>query len=264
MRLNVRGSIKMQRMVTAIALGAVMLAAVPAAGETVKLVSGPDQPFSGPNLPGGGMIAQRVEAAYAAIGHEAGIDFMSWKRVEKAVQDGRATAGFAYYETAERRETYAFSDPINVLQEKIAVRPEDAGEFSSYSALHGDRTCYPLGWSFGSSRLNRMIEDGKVARNSPYDFSACLKQLNAGRIDFLVIDELAGRYHAEQVLGSADKLHFEELILSESGQHLIFDRDGADTEAEIARINEGIAAIRESGAYDEIARDFRRQIGTTE
>jgi polar amino acid transport system substrate-binding protein len=243
------------RLTTCLSLvAAVGLALAPAASAApVKLVTGNAyKPFTDAELEAGGLVTKLVEAVYDEAGRDTEVAFTSWARAEKRVLDGEARATFPHVKTEPRLDKFAYSDPIFVADYVPVVRPEDAGAYTSLSAMKGGHTCLPYEWSFGLDKLDRWARTDALKVERPDAMPTCYKLLGAGRVDFIIAEAPTVPFDARAALGSADAVHREDFVATTAKLHVMFDKDGATTPSEVEHFNDALAALKESGRYDEI------------
>ena len=88
------------------------LACAPARADTVALATGEYPPLSGAAEPGGGLLAQVVVAAYAAVGVTVQLSYLPWQRGYNETLAGTYTGSFPYVKNAEREALYLYSNPM--------------------------------------------------------------------------------------------------------------------------------------------------------
>ena len=223
--------------------------------EPLHLVTGNDYaPYTGEDLPRGGMVTEIVRRAYAAVDTPVRIAFLPWKRGAAAVRSGEAHATFPYVKTEARQETFVFSDPVFTARQRPIVRPADAGSIQSFADLHGKVTCLPIGWSFGVPRLAEMQKAKEILLRRPARMKQCYQGLIDGEVDFLVQEENLARAAARRHLGGADRVHLESFVVDALVLRMMFAKDAAHVATAIARFERGLRRLRDSGAYAAIVR----------
>jgi len=239
----------------AVAIG---LAIAPGAqAAPVKLVTGNGyKPFTDAKLEAGGLVTKLVEAVYDEAGRRTEVAFTSWKRAEHRVLQGEARATFPHVKTESRLKKFAYSDPIFASDYVPVVRPEDAGTYTSISAMKGGHTCLPYEWSFGVDKLDQWARTDALKVERPDAMPTCYKLLAAGRVDFIFAEAPTVPFDARAALGSADKVHREDFVATTAKLHVMFDKDGATTPSEVEQFNEALAALKESGRYAEIVESY--------
>ena len=223
----------------------------------VKLVTGSDyKPFTDDGLEAGGLVTKLVKAVYDEAGRETEVAFTSWARAEHRVLNGEARATFPHVKTKPRLKKFAYSDPIFIADYVPVVRPENAGTYTTLSAMKGGQTCLPYEWSFGVEKLDEWAKTGELEVRSPNAMPTCYKLLGAGRVDFIFAEAPTVPFDARGALGSAAEVHREDFVANKAKLHVMFDKDGASTPAHVDQFNEALAALKESGRYERIVSDY--------
>lgn len=237
---------------------AVGLAFAPSASAApVKLVTGNGyKPFTDAELEDGGLVTKLVKEVYDEAGRASEVAFTSWKRAEHRVLEGEARATFPHVKTDPRLKKFTYSDPIFVSDYVPVVRPEDAGTYTSLSAMKGGHTCLPYEWSFGIEKLDKWARTDALKVERPDTMTTCYKLLGAERVDFIVAEAPTVPFDARDALGSADKVHREDFVATTAKLHVMFDKGGASTPSEVDQFNEALAALKESGRYREIVNAY--------
>lgn len=223
-----------------------------AQAEPVKLVTGNGyKPFTDNSLKDGGVATDIVRHIYKNMGHEVSIDFKPWKRGAALVKQGKRVATFPYVKNEERSKNYHFSKPFMSPALSPMVLKENAGMINSIEDFKGKTGCLPTGWSTGSDEFAKMKENGEVKMISARAVKHCFRMLKAGRVGFVPTEVPNGLFAAKQVLGSSDKVHVEDYILSRSHLHLMFAKNEKGKQA-AQEFNQGLKNIKESGEFEKI------------
>jgi len=221
--------------------------------DTVKLATGNEyKPFTDETLPAGGLVTDIVRTAYESGGHKVEIDFIPWKRGERAVQRGRVVATFPYVKTEERLKKYTYSDPVFVSRVIPIVKKENKNSIETFKDMEGKKSCYPVGWNTGVDRIDEMYKDGRVEVNRARDMKSCYKMLERGRIDFVAAEKATAVLDIKNTFGSLKGFHFEKFVAGTTDLHLIFDKGGETTPAEVKKFNELLSEIESDGTYENI------------
>jgi len=164
-----------------------LLAAAPAAAAGLRLVTGTDYPpYAGPDLPHGGMATELVLAAFEAAGRPVEpVEFLPWKRGYQAVLDGQFDATFPHVDTAPRRRTMLFSEPLYHVEIWPVFRADRMHSYTGPDSLIGLTLCQPVGYA-PPTVLLQMIDAGLLRLVQPATISLCARQLLAGRVDLLI------------------------------------------------------------------------------
>lgn len=237
--------------------GAMVLALLWPAGamaQTVALVTGPNYaPFTGEQLPEGGMATELVRAVYKAEGQDATIVFQPWKRGAEGTAKGEFFATFPYVRSAEREQEYLFSASMFDVRQLVYVPADSTLKFDTAADFKGKTACAPLG-SAPPPEIKSMIDAGDVKVQSPADMNGCFRVLAAGRVDFYIINEFNGRAALKELGITPDQVRAEPKPFAETSQYLIIGKGTPGAAAGIVRFNDGLTKVRASGDYDRIVR----------
>lgn len=220
--------------------------------ENLRLVSGDDYaPFTGEELPGGGMLSQVVQAALAERDIASTLDWRPWNRGYLMTLQGEYDATFPYVHTAEREREYVYSEPLFVAEQHLFSRAGEVFEPDDLAVLAGTRICYPLGWQ-PPAAIQRLVEAGRLIRHSPTGLDECAKLLLLNRDDFFVSDLRLGQAALRATGEPLSRFRRSLKIFSSSALHLIVPRQHPRAEAIIASFNRGLASLRATGKYQQI------------
>lgn len=245
-----------KKVIVSLALAAGLFAnaapATQAGAAELNLVTGEDYaPYTGAQLPRGGLMTEVVRVAYAAAGDTAVIAFQPWLRGLSGMAAGRFDAAFPYRRTPEREKHFLYSQPLRTVAVRPMVLRDAPWQAKTLDDLEGRRYCLPLGYAL-TNGIRRLTEAGRIHRSQPDAMRRCLQMLDAGRIDFVPMDPDRGLWFARDVLGDDKAVRFETLLLSQASLHVIFPLGNLKSLDRLNRFNEGLARIRADGRYDSI------------
>lgn len=220
--------------------------------QSLRLVSGDDYaPFTGEQLPGGGMLSQLVQAALGERDIASTLAWRPWNRGYQMTLQGEYDATFPYMRTAEREREFAYSEPLFVAQQHLFSRAGEVFEADNLTALLGTRMCYPLGWQ-PPAAIQQLLEAGRLTRQSPPGLEECAKLLLLNRDDFFIADLRLGDAALRATGAPLSRFRRSARVFSSSALHLIVPRQHPRAEEILARFNEGLASLRASGKYQQI------------
>jgi polar amino acid transport system substrate-binding protein len=230
-----------------------LLAAVPAGAAGLRLVTGTDYPpYSGPDLPQGGMATELVLAAFEAAGRPVEpIEFLPWKRGYQAVLDGGFDATFPYVATPDRKRAMIFSTSIYDVQIWPVFRSDRMRPYTGPDSLIGLTLCQPVGYA-PPTELLQMIDAGLLRLAQPATMSLCARQLLAGRVDLLVNSPalfnmiVRSEWHDGPVPMMADR------PVADNPLFLLADRKNPKGPEIMAAFAKGFGLLRASGRYQAI------------
>lgn len=253
--------------------GVALLLAMPTAGQALErgaepapapytgldLVTGGDYaPFTGEELPGGGLVTDLARRAFAMSGRRYDVRFMPWRRGYDGVVAGRFLATFPYVRTPEREQEVLFSDPVIEVRQFVYMSNRTAMAFDGrlvsgprgLEGFHGRTVCQPVGYAL-PPELETLVGQGQLARQTPSDLGACVRMVATGRADALVIDE----YSAAAAIarsGLADDIRVSQHPYAVVTFHLVIGRATPGAETTLAAFNDGLKALKAQGVYREL------------
>ncbi len=252
------------RTAPAATLAAAVAVLVGASGATaqdapLRFVTGNDfGDFSGEALEEGGMAAQLVREALAAVGDEVEMTFEDWQPGYDAALAGEWDGAFPWYHLPERDVGFVFSDSIYELVERVfhLEGDPDLPDIRGAEDLAGLNLCYPAGWG-APVAIQAMFEDGTLQRTEPGDMSRCFDLLANEQVDAVLSPQLQGyeTVEAHPTLDAFDVSTASWEVRINTLSVLVPKALGRDVAcARVARLNAGLAAARANGLYDAVAR----------
>ncbi|MFG1496498.1 transporter substrate-binding domain-containing protein [Saccharospirillum sp. HFRX-1] len=232
-----------------------VMALTVAARAEVRLVTGNDYPpFTDQSLPDGGLSSRLVQAAFAATGETVDIRFQPWLRGYRATLNGDFDATFPYVHTDQREAEMQFSDPFMNVDTVIISRASQPLDYQSVESLRGMALCRAQGWG-----LPAVIRDGIAAGiiqvvDAP-QYTSCFRMLLAGRVDFLLSNNLQWEVQAQVNQLNPDAFHLAKTPVQRSRHYLIAAKTPAG-EAIIEQFNTGLARLKDNGDYGRLVRDY--------
>ncbi len=149
--------------------------------------------------------------------------------------------------TDDRDQTIDFSDPYYSSDQSIVVREGEAGDYSQLSDLSGIAVGAQSGTTGEGVVQDQLIANGHIDENQYRAFDnyvLAVQALENGDVDAVVIDEPVGTTFADQRA-------VEVAFVYETGEQFGFGVRDGDDDLQTA-LNDGLAAVRESGQYQEI------------
>lgn len=220
---------------------------------SLALVTGNDYaPFSGEDLPQGGMMTEMVARAFKAVGLSYDMRFVPWKRGYDGVLAGKYVGTFPYIRTPERERDVLFSDPVMEVRQLVYISAKSSMEFRSPADFEGRVVCAPVGYAL-LPELQAMASAGQLSRESAADLPSCVRMVATGRVDAFVIDEHTGRAAVAKA-GAKDSIRIAERPFSQVGLHLIVSKTNPEAAALLAAFNTGLKKVKETGEFREIMR----------
>ena len=231
--------------------------------QDLRLVSGEDYaPFAGSNLPGGGMLTQIVQAAFAQQDISTTVTWLPWKRGYLETSQGKYPATFPYVRTPEREQEFLYSAPIFTFNQRLYSRAGEVYEPDNLPALQGKRFCYPLGWQ-PPTAIQQMLDSGELTAHNPKTLAACAEFLLLDRDDFFLANAVLANMVLRQMGEQALALRTSESSFPTNTLHLLVSRNYPQANSLIERFNQGLASLFESNQYQQLIELYLQQRETS-
>ncbi len=235
--------------------------------ETIEVMTAGDyQPFTDQNWDNGGMLTEVVDAALSDAPGTPGysIDWINdWAaHIDPLLRRHKYDMGFPWFkpdcsqpenlsEDDRKRCEFYFSESLFDMLIILFKRTDDQTVLSQDTDLHGKRLCRPAGY-FTFDLTNRGLIPGQtIELETPQSVADCFHKLVDGEIDYVTMNQFTGQSTIKE-FGYGDLVKASENLADALGLHLIIHRDHPDAEAMLEKFDEGLAALKESGRYDEI------------
>ncbi|MEX6500483.1 substrate-binding periplasmic protein [Pseudomonas zhanjiangensis] len=241
----------MRKQVVAVWLASLLLANG-AAAEPLRLVTGDGYaPFTGRDLPGGGLLTQLVEQALAQqrIGNR--LDWRPWNRGLLMTRQAEYEATFPYVPSPALAEDFLFSEPLLRVRQHLFSLAGQRYEVDDLAALVGKRLCYPLGWQLPEA-IQVMVERRQLTRHAPQGLNECARLLLLGRDDFFIANGPIGAA-ALRATGKPETLFRRSASgFAETSLHLLVSRQHPRAEQVLQTINRSLAQFRTGDGYQRL------------
>jgi len=149
--------------------------------------------------------------------------------------------------------SFHFSDPLMDVPIMLFKRQGSSFDYAVDADIGGARLCRPRGYSVDDlDRTDRRwLSDAVVTLIQPESPEACFEALMAGDVDAVSVDVFLGATKIV-AMGLRGRAVPVDTPLSREQLHVIISKSHWRGTTHLYRINAGLAALRESGAYDEI------------
>lgn len=229
---------------------------VSAFAEELSLVSGEDYaPFTGSDLPGGGMLTQIVQAAFAQQGVSTLLVWQPWKRGYLEASQGKYAATFPYVRTPEREQEFLYSAPIYTFNQRLYSRAGEVYEPDNLSALVDKRLCYPLGWQ-PPPVIQQMIERQQLKLHAPKTLAACAQIVLLQRDDFFLANSMLGDIVLRRMGEQRTGLRTSTTSFPANTLHFLVSRSYPQAAELLQRFNQGLATLQASGEYQQLIEQY--------
>lgn len=230
-------------------------------------------PFTGRNLPEGGMFIDLLQSAMNQIKDQAKGTFayqVSWvndwsAHLNPLLITRAFDAGIPWskpdcnnLQALDRVSQYMcqkffFSDPFYESVTVLFVRNDGSFNFERDEQIAGKTLCRTKGWStYDLDKGGRnWVKDGKVVLMQPQTSEECFRLLDEGTVDAVVIAELTGQAVAATT-GMADRVHAASRPLHIETMHAIIAKTHPSARTMLYYINSSLRRLKDTGAYDAI------------
>lgn len=215
--------------------------------DTVLLATGDYPPLTGEEEPGGGLLSQVVNAAFATQGATVRLVYLPWKRGYSETLSGFYVDTFPYVKNTEREAIFLFSKALFT----DTIRLFGLTNASLPMRWYGKSVCVPLGYSV--QRIQPFVQANAIQLERPSSMANCFQLLQMGRVQAVWSSEIV----AEQVTRSlrASGFQYKPLLSNVDyavDYHLMVPRVHPDAIGVIARFNTGLALVHKTGTYKKI------------
>ena len=231
-----------------------------AQGLNLTLATGDDYPpFTGTELPGGGMAMRLVIRAFEEANVTVReVEWLPWKRGYELTRMGRIDGTFPYGWTRERAAESLYSDPFFPIRDYAWVMRESPFDPQSMDGLRGRTFCRARGYgNFGM--LAELIDQGAIRRETPSTMAKCFRMLAVGRVDFVS----SASSDALNAIGEAGLARTgvvrRNLVLADLSLHFIIGKSHPRAREILDAFNRGLGVLRQSGEMERIAAEFNWQ-----
>lgn len=230
-------------------------------------------PFTGRNLSQGGMVIDLLQEAMNLIKTQAkgGFDYqISWvndwsAHLNPLLITRALDAGVPWSKPECNRpevldkpaqyicQKFFFSDPLYESVTALFVRNDGSFSFDKEEQILGKKICRAKGWStYDLDKGGRnWVKEGKITLMQPPRAEDCFRLLDEGTVDGVVIAELTGLAVAGTV-GMSDRVHAASRPINIETFHVIVAKTHPSARVILYYINNALARLRETGAYDAI------------
>jgi len=148
----------------------------------------------------------------------------------------------------EREETFFVSDPVVENGFYLFHRKDYLFDWRQVSDLDKQRIVGTRGYDYGDA-FQQAEAKGQLRVNRVTSDETAFRQLIAGRVDVFPVDKVVGFDTLHQYFNAADraKLTFHPQPLRLDSLHLLMSREVPGNAELMARFNQGLAQLRESG-----------------
>ena len=197
-----------------------------------------------------GVMVDIINAIGAEEGFTTDIEATQWSALIPSLTSGKIDIiAAAMYATEERAKVVAFSDPVYSYGEGLFVPKDDTTAYATLDDLEGK----VVGAQVGTAYVAPLQANDKLKEIRIYDTIAdIMRDVSLGRIDAGFGDRPIVAYQLSQ--GASDVRLVPDYESTIVGDVAIAVRQ--DEPELLARLNSGIAKIKEAGKLDEIIAEW--------
>lgn len=237
----------------------------PGAAETVRFI-GVDgaAPYSGEDLPGGGIFAEMMRLALGRPGRPAALEVEfapDWAaQLGALLPGGGYDVGFPWVrpdcgapglgaESRARCRSFEFSEPFfEVVLGFYTLRQSDYVGAKSHDALQGARICRPDGMFVGDLEAERLVEPN-VSMVAPASARDCFRALLAGEVNVVTVDSATADETLAALPGAKRRVRELEGLATLRTLHAVAPRGSGPGRRALERLNDGLTRMRGSGEW---------------
>ncbi|WP_143006228.1 substrate-binding periplasmic protein [Limimonas halophila] len=230
-------------------LMAAALAAAPAHGATIRLVTNPWPPVQGPSMPEGGPSPAIIKAAAKAAGHTAEVTFMPWKRAKAMARAGSYDGLLAAWYTEARDRHYAYTQPYYSM--RVGLMAHETFELRRYETLarlRGHRIGVLEGWGYPKP-FKTAAQLDKVRYPNP---EAAVDALLRDRVELVAMVESVFRHHAARMGAEPSAYRMLHPALMTPDLHVALSEKNPEAERLARALTRGLRRIKANGTYARI------------
>jgi polar amino acid transport system substrate-binding protein len=231
----------------------IVLAALPLRAETVTLTTGPDDPpYTDRDRADGGSATRLVMAVFQAMGVQAKLEWLPWRRGYSLTKSGTYQASFPYLKTADRERDFMFSDVLYSADSYIWTRTGETLVAEDPAGFRNRTLCVPQGYHSPLLEvLASMIERGETRLERAESPEKCVQMLGAGRVDALTGPEATITLYTE-TNGLSGKITHGAAPIRQLDFHAVFSKESGGNRQLVERFNRTLRKMKEDGSYAEV------------
>ncbi|MHC4884373.1 MAG: substrate-binding periplasmic protein [Planctomycetota bacterium] len=224
----------------------------------VTLANGEWAPYQSKNLKHSGVASRIVTEAFQEGGVEVTFAYKPWKRGFEEAKAGKLSGTFLWFDKAERRKDFLFSDPVVDITYVFFYRKDKPFAWNTVEDLKGLKIAatkeYTYGEAFEKAEKAKTI---KVERTSK-DIQG-FKKLLAGKVDVFPCEVDTGLELIKKEFSVEDvaKLAWHPLPVKKAPHHLLISKKTAGAEALLKVFNKGLADLKADGRLARYLKESR-------
>lgn len=232
------------------------LACHAAADNYLRLAATEWPPYTSSNLPGSGLAAEIVAAAFRQVGYRVEYVVRPWLRAQRMVQNGELDGmGIAWY-TDERAATMAYSRPFLRTEIVLIKHRDDDTVYDHPDHLNNKHFSVLRGYGY----LN-LVQSESIRTTVLDNLEQSFEMLASKRIDLTLEEKLNAQYRLSFLAPSIRRLiAFAPRPLEVKDLHITISRKHPHYEQIIADFNRGLGQIIADGSYQALLQSYQPRL----
>ena len=222
------------------------------AQEKITIAVGDWPPYLSQDQKHNGIVAHLITDIFSAIGIDATLQFFPWTRAYNETKNGRFSASAIWMEKEERKVDFLYSDPV-LVEEFVFFHKKDTDfDWATISDLTKLSMAGIYAYSYGPE-LDKALSDGEVSIDRVNRPAQNFKKLLKNRIDLFPFELNVGKSILKKQFSKEQQqqiTHHAKPYLN-NFSFVIFPKSLKTSASLMARFNEQLKKIKESGQYDE-------------
>lgn len=222
------------------------------AEEKITLASCEWEPYAGAALKDQGFASEIVKEAFKKSGYSAELVILPWARALKESEEGKYDGLFNAYNSPERAQKFAVSDPY--IESPLVLCALKGFAKDSYSSIKDFE-----GLNFGIVRGydNTAAVDGAdyIKKDTAASDNINMAKLLNKRTDLIVIDKFVAQAELQKIKAEgkySGEIKFLEPPLEIKPVHVMFPKANANHQIIMEAFNQGLKIIKTDGTLQKI------------
>ena len=236
-----------------------MMCGEAAPGDTIRITTGEWIPFSSESLKHTGFTNHVIAEAFKLEGYSVEFTFYPWKRAFEAAKSAEEYHATSYwYPSDERAKDFHYSEPLQV-DDNVFFHLKST-PFPDWETLDDLKKLH-IGAVSGFTYTEEFWEaekSGRLSIDVVNSEESNFRKLMRGRIDTCPTARVVGLRTIRGIFGpeGLEKVTFHPKPLFAVTGHLLVSKKNENAEEIIEAFNRGLAALKESGRYEQFQEDL--------
>ena len=232
-----------------------------AVADELRLTNGEWAPYLGARLPHHGVASRIVEEAFALEGVQVHWEFFPWARSLHLAERGERDGTAVWLRSPERARRFHISEPVIDSNYCLFHLKERPLEWQAVADLQGLRLGGAIGYDYGEA-FQQAERDKRLDVRRVSSEEQGLRMLLAGRLDAFPMDKVVAFALLHERFSAAERarLSFHPRPLRIDSLHLLLSREVAGNATLMARFNQGLARLRESGKVSQYLMEIQQPL----